>query len=644
MTEMKTLTIGGTTYEVVDDKAREDIKKMQEAEPTEGADGGHYTPSVVDNGDGTMTISFTASKEGMAAVNPITIALPVPADGKDGRDGQDGENGGYYTPTVETVTANTFKISFTASKTGMPAVGDVTITLPAAKDGEDGDDGVDGVGIESVVQTTTSTADGGENIITVTLTNGNKSTFTVKNGSKGNTGDAGADGKDGTNGTNGVDGVGIKSITKTSTSGLVDTYTITLTNNTTATFTVTNGKAGTNGTNGTNGKDGTSVTVSSVTESTESGGSNVVKFSDGKTVTIKNGKDGDPYTLTDTDLSTIVQAVIEALGGQPVAGYFDEDNNIVLTSTLPDGDYTVKYEMGENTYTLGTVTVKTTVNKYTVTFVADGVTVKVVEYEEGATSIDPNDVPAVPAKDGFTGVWDSYTLDDTNITVNAVYTENAPAVTTYGVTLNGTNCTSNGASSVNEGAAYTAKLTPSNGKNMIYTVSVKMGGTDITSSAYNSTTNTVSIAKVTGNVEITARAIKNLLPLAVDVDGNDYVGSHANGGDGWEYGIRVNSAGAEVALDGLYCTGFMPCTLSNKIRIKNVSEYTADSARNRIQFYNSSKSNTNGTTLLQANTYMAYKDGVYTINPSAFVTTADFFRFCCGSITADTIVTVDEEL
>ncbi len=40
------------------------------------------------------------------------------------------------------------------------------------------------------------------------------------------------------------------------------------------------------------GKDGTSVTVSNVTESTADGGSNVVTFSDGKTLTVKNGSKG----------------------------------------------------------------------------------------------------------------------------------------------------------------------------------------------------------------------------------------------------------------------------------------------------------------------------------------------------------------
>ena len=44
-----------------------------------------------------------------------------------------------------------------------------------------------GVGVQSIVQTTKSTADGGKNIVTVTLTNGNTSTFEIMNGNKGST-------------------------------------------------------------------------------------------------------------------------------------------------------------------------------------------------------------------------------------------------------------------------------------------------------------------------------------------------------------------------------------------------------------------------------------------------------------------------
>lgn len=54
---------------------------------------------------------------------------------------------------------------------------------------------------------------------------------------------------------------GIESIAKTSTSGLVDTYTITMTDGATSTFSVKNGADGTNGTNGTNGVDGFSPIV-----------------------------------------------------------------------------------------------------------------------------------------------------------------------------------------------------------------------------------------------------------------------------------------------------------------------------------------------------------------------------------------------
>jgi hypothetical protein len=50
--------------------------------------------------------------------------------------------------------------------------------------------GQDGVDIEDVRQTTESTEDGGTNVITVALSNGQTFTFNVKNGSKGSKGDA----------------------------------------------------------------------------------------------------------------------------------------------------------------------------------------------------------------------------------------------------------------------------------------------------------------------------------------------------------------------------------------------------------------------------------------------------------------------
>lgn len=72
--------------------------------------------------------------------------------------------------------------------------------------GSAGADGKDGVSITSVEQITTSTADGGENVIQVTLSNGTTSNFTVKNGSKGSTGAAGAAGAKGEKGDKGDKG------------------------------------------------------------------------------------------------------------------------------------------------------------------------------------------------------------------------------------------------------------------------------------------------------------------------------------------------------------------------------------------------------------------------------------------------------
>ena len=60
---------------------------------------------------------------------------------------------------------------------------------------------------------------------------------------------SGDDGEPGTPGQPGPTGNGIASTSKTGTSGLVDTYTITYTDGRTETFTVTNGRDGTNGTN-----------------------------------------------------------------------------------------------------------------------------------------------------------------------------------------------------------------------------------------------------------------------------------------------------------------------------------------------------------------------------------------------------------
>jgi hypothetical protein len=58
--------------------------------------------------------------------------------------------------------------------------------------------------------------------------------------------------------------------------------------------------------------------------------------------------------------------------------------------------------------------------EYTVTFIADGATVGTATY-----TVEDKDIeePAVPEKEGYTGVWETYELTTGDVTVNAVYTE-----------------------------------------------------------------------------------------------------------------------------------------------------------------------------------------------------------------------------
>lgn len=79
----------------------------------------------------------------------------------------------------------------------------------------------------------------------------------------------------------------------------------------------------------------------------------------------------------------------------------------------------------------------------------------------------------------------------------------------YTVTKNLTNVTSsNTDTSATEGDSYTTTLSASSGYT-ISTVTVTMGGTDVTSTAYNSSTHKVTIASVTGAIVITATATAN---------------------------------------------------------------------------------------------------------------------------------------
>lgn len=114
---------------------------------------------------------------------------------------------------------------------------------------------------------------------------------------------SGGGGGGGGGGGTGKDGVGIKKIEKTSTVGNVDTYTITLTDGSKYTFTVTNGVNGKDGDDGvscTHKWNGTTLTVTSASGTSSAN----LKGDKGD-----KGDDGSDYVLTDKDKSDIASLV-----------------------------------------------------------------------------------------------------------------------------------------------------------------------------------------------------------------------------------------------------------------------------------------------------------------------------------------------
>ena len=291
----------GTVYEVCDEEAR------RLAEEGGGSGGGTIDEDTIteavnaaleqakasgefDGADGKDGVSATHRWDGtklvVTSASGTTSADLKGEPGQDGADGDPGKDGVSPTISVSVITGG-------HRLTIKDASGTKTVDLldgEAGKDGSDGspgaagEKGADGVGIKNIVFKQNTTAG---NVYTINLTDGSGYDFTAPVGPKG------ADGSGGTGGGgSGEDGVGIQSIQLKSEADTGNTYTIILTDGSTYDFVAPAGPSGKDGSNGEPGKDGTSVTVASVTESAEDGGSNVVKFSDGKTVTIKNGSKG----------------------------------------------------------------------------------------------------------------------------------------------------------------------------------------------------------------------------------------------------------------------------------------------------------------------------------------------------------------
>ena len=247
---------------------------------------------------------------------------------------------------------------------------------------------------------------------------------------------------------------------------------------------------------------------------------------------IKNGyiSSWEDYTLTTGDViveavfTPIVYTVTFVADGVIVAevNYTVENKNIVEPDVPAKTRYTGAWEL--YTLNVGNITVNaiyTEATEYKVIFKADGVTVS----EQTFTADDKNiTVPEVPTKAGYSGIWETYTLGEADVTVNAIYTANND--TKYTVEY------------------YVEKL---DGSYELYSSEEKQGTTDTTATAEAIAINhyVASEASVSGNIAGDGSLVLKLYYNLELVDVTFvYGGAQENGTVQVKYGATVSADSA----------------------------------------------------------------------------------------------------
>lgn len=153
-----------------------------------------------------------------------------------------------------------------------------------------------------------------------------------------------------------------------------------------------------------------------------------------------------------------------------------------------------------------------------------------------------------------------------------------PSVT-YTITLNLTNCaSSNTATRISENASYTTTLSPTGGYKKLGTITVTMGGVDISASVVSNST--ITITKVTGDIVITCAAVITNIIDTIGISANTRL-STSSGENRTQNGYAAIGANKDAA-------SLIHLTDGDTLRIKGVSLPASNDSFSAVVFYNAS--------------------------------------------------------
>ena len=206
----------------------------------------------------------------------------------------------------------------------------------------------------------------------------------------------------------------------------------------------------------------------------------------------------------------------------------------------------------------------------------------------------------------------------------------------YNITLNLTNAaSSNAANTIADGASYTTTLSPTGTYKKLGTITVTMGGTDISASAVSG--NTITIAKVTGNIAITCAAVITNIIDTVGISANTRL-STSSGDNRTQSGYAAIGANKDAA-------SLIHLVAGDTLHIKGANLPASNDSYSAIAMYSASGTFTTSTYLHNGFAWNGMRFN--NVGDSVIVTTTGEYYIRISFICADAsavIATINEEI